>query len=497
MSPTIARLAVAALVAATTVGATPAAAAAHLQALPASVRVNIARDPISYAVFDSSGALTATAPDGRVLYSGRQRVLVRTNVRRLEAPGGIEHPPPASAATPEERPGRLALLREERLAAAESAGRTLVTVPFEFGVLADASDDRGTTLLSANAPVAIRFTVTDGFLELNGRYYRGTLELARDDDGDLIVVNTVSAADYLASVVGAEEPSTWEPEALAAQAIAARTYLLTHLRRHDAYDLEGDTRDQEYKGIGSEASSTVRAVQRTAGLVATYRGAAIEALYSANAGGATEDSENVFVNALPYLRSVPSPWDSIAKDSSWGHTSWEWTREFTVPQLRQYLATRGIVVGDPQRLEAVRVAPSGRVLQVRVVGPLATRDIFKDNARYYFGLRSTLFTVALKAGGDGELVGYQESDRLLTLDGLGAQQIATVEQRVDAESGAFGVVGYVYLSPSRFVFSGRGYGHGVGMSQWGAQGMALAGASFQDILSHYYRGTALTNVGGA
>ncbi len=497
MSPNVVRLVVAALVATATVGNTPAAASSRLEALPPTIRVNVSRGPISYAIFDSSGVLTATAPDGGVLYRGRQRVLVRTNVRRLEGPGGIELPPVARTRSTEERTGRLALVREARLAAAESAGAALVTVPFEFGVLVDFADDLGTTLLSADSPVAIRFTVEDGFLELGGRYYRGSLALARDDYGELIVVNTVATADYLASVVGAEEPSTWEGEALAAQAIAARTYLLTHLHRHDAYDLEGDTRDQEYDGLGSEAPSTVRAVQRTAGIVATYRGAAIEALYSANAGGVTEDSENVFANALPYLRSVPSPWDSVARDSSWGRTSWEWTRELTVSQLRAHLATRGVVVGEPQRVDAVRVAPSGRVLQARIVGTLATRDVFRDSSRYYFGLRSTLFTVALRPGSDGELVNYRDTDRLRALDELGAGRIATVEQRVDTESGAFGVVGYVYLAPTRFVFSGRGFGHGVGMSQWGAQGMALTGASYQDILGHYYRGIAFTNAGGA
>ena len=104
-------------------------------------------------------------------------------------------------------------------------------------------------------------------------------------------------------------------------------------------------RDQEYGGIGTEADSTIRAVERTAGIVATYRGAPIEALYSANAGGMTEDSENVYTNALPYLRSVPSPGDELAKDSGWGKTSWEWNREFTAPQLGDYLRSRGINVG--------------------------------------------------------------------------------------------------------------------------------------------------------
>src|SRR5207253_7598915 len=129
----------------------------------------------------------------------------------------------------------------------------------------------------------IKFLTTDGVLTLNGKAYRGTFELAPDDEGDMIVVNTVSPHDYLASVVGSEEPSSWEPEALASQAVAARTYLYTHLAKHRAYDLEGDTRDQAYDGTTNEDARTLKAVERTAGLIATYRGAPIDALYSANA----------------------------------------------------------------------------------------------------------------------------------------------------------------------------------------------------------------------
>src|SRR5207245_9052822 len=175
------------------------------------------------------------------------------------------------------------------------------------------------------------------------------------------------------------------PEALAAQAIAARTYLSTHRARHDNYDLEGDTRDQEYDGLAGESTSTVRAVDRTAGMIATYGGRPIEALYSANAGGITEDSENVYANALPYLRSVPSPADEIAQASSWGHTSWQWTTEFTAPQLRSYIGARGIDVGDPQRIDLVRLSGPGRVLSATLVGPTGRRDIGTDAPRYYFG----------------------------------------------------------------------------------------------------------------
>jgi len=471
------------------------AAAASLAALPATVRVNIAGLGITYGVIGSTGTLTVTRTDGSLVYRGGARTVVRRNVRRI-AGAGLTVPDRSVAVAPEERQSRAALLRAARTAARDDGPRAIETIPFELTLLSGSSDDLGTLLLGSQRIETLLATTDDGLLTLNGKAYRGSFLVTPDDDGDLIVVNTVSTHDYLASVVGAEEPSTWEPEALAAQAIAARTYLATHLRLHDAYDIEGDARNQEYGGVRTEAASTVRAVERTAGVIATYRGATIDALYSANAGGVTEDSENVYVNALPYLRSVPSPGDEVASRSSFGKTSWAWTREVTAPQLRDYLAVRGLNVGVPSRIELVRLSAAGRVLAARVTGTLGQRDIGKDGSRYFFGLRSSLYTVRLETKEETETVEYTNSDRNGALGVLGAERIGTLYQRAAGDAAELRLLSYTYRLPARFIFSGRGNGHGVGMSQWGAQGMALAGASAEEILTHYYTGIALTNVGG-
>lgn len=485
-----------ALLAAMLFGQLPAAAQPP-RALPETVRVNIAGLGTPSATIGSTGAMTVSTLGGAVLYRGGSRTVARRDVYRLED-HGIRIPDRDRPPEPAERPTRAALLREARIAQRDSGPRAVVVVPFELAVLSGLDDPIGQPLLSRDRIVPLRFVADDGLLVFNGKAFRGTLDLTLDDDGDMIVVNTVRTADYLASVVGAEVPTTWAPQALAAQAIAARTYLATHLRRHRNYDLEGDVRDQAYSGFGTETDSTVRAVERTAGIIATYRGAAIEALYSANAGGVTEDSENVFTNALPYLRSVSSPTDQAASNSSWGRTSWEWTREITAPQLGDHLRVRGVEVGTPQRIELTQLSASGRVLRARVVGTRGGREIFKDSSRYYFGLRSSLFTVDLKPGGDVERVDYKDTDRLNTLEALGAQRTATLirASRSDGEHWSYTLSGYSYELPARFVFSGRGFGHGVGMSQWGMQGMAEQGATAEQILKHYYRGIALTNIGG-
>jgi stage II sporulation protein D len=493
-------LAACVVIAASTISLSEPARAAPLAAVPATVRVNVSLYGTSYALIGSTGTMTVTTEEGKVLYKGGQRMVARTNVQRLEGEP-ISLPPPHEGMTSEERASRLELLHEARRVAREAqVSGKLVTIPYEVSLLAGSDDALGTPVLSAPRVSVIRFNADFGYLNFGGRLFRGTLEVTTDDAGDMIVVNEVETGRYLASVTGAESPSSWHDQALASQAIAARTYLVTHLNRHDHYDLEGDVRDQEYAGIGTEADSTIRAVERTAGIVATYRGSPIEALYSANAGGVTEDSENVYANALPYLRSVPSPGDELAKDSGWGKTSWDWNREFTAPQLGDYMRSRGLNVGVPQRIELVRVTSAGRVTLARVFGTTGTRDVGKDVTRYYFGLKSSMFTVTLTEGGEAEWVSWRDTARLVDMGILGSELLGTTYERIlneDRELTSIRITGFVYKLPPRFIFYGRGFGHGVGMSQWGAQGMALSGANYEQILKHYYQGIALTNIGGA
>ena len=471
-----------------------AAAQTQLAPLPTTIRVNIALLGTTYAKIGSTGSLTVKRDDGTKLYDGYARTVARRGVRRLADPSRAV----ISLPDPDERRNRVTQLREARLQA-KLEDIPIVTVPFEFAVEADGSDPLAAPLFSAQQITPLHYKASGGLLTFNGRAFRGTFDLTRDDEGDMIVVNEVDTAAYLASVVGSEEPTTWAPQALAAQAIAARTYLSRHLGRHQNYDLEGDTRDQEYDGLAGEATSTLRAVDRTAGMIVTYGGAAIEALYSANAGGITEDSENVYANALPYLRSVPSPGDDAAQASSWGHTSWEWTTEFTAPQLRSYIGGRGIDVGDPQRVEVTRLTGTGRVLSAKIVGSSGSRDIGKDAARYYFGLRSTLFTVTTRPE-ETEFVDGANAERVRQLDLLGATVERTFTMGVrdpDRAPQSLRVLGWQYRLPARFVFTGKGYGHGVGMSQWGAQGMALGGKSAEEILKHYYLGIEIRTLDGA
>lgn len=471
------------------------ASAAPPQALPATVRVNVAGLGTVAARIHSSGTLRVIGPDGSELYKGNATVVARRDVFR-----------PAGAAAPAPAPrGRAETIQHRQMVLGGTVDHrpsvaSVEVVPFELAVIESPVEDPiGKPLMRSDRIVGgIRYVAEGGLLTFNGRVFRGTLEIHPDSAGDMIVVNETPTREYLASVVGSEIPLNWHPEAQAAQAIAARTYLLTNLRP-GIYQIEGDVRDQAYDGLGKETDETLRAVDRTKGIVVTYGGRPIEALYSANAGGVTEDSENVWGNSIAYLRSVESPWDNAADNSSWGQTSWEWKRELTAPQLSAFLRQRAFDVGDVTSIELTRVANSGRVLQARVNGTGGSRMIGPDGTRYYFGLRSSLFTVERLPGGDEEVVHYLDAARMRTLTELGAERIGTGYRVLrGAENKIVGLYAnsYVYKLPERFVFSGKGFGHGIGMSQWGMQGMARTGASAEKILKHYYRGVELTNVGG-
>ena len=330
---------------------------------------------------------------------------------------------------------------------------------------------------------------------LNGTPYRGAFDIRRVDRG-FLVVNHVGLADYLASVVGAEMPRNWELEALKAQAVAARTYAIQHLQPGEAYDICDNQNCQAYGGMRSESERTRAAVAATAGIVATFNGAPIEALYSANAGDVTESSEHVWGTALPYLRSVPSPGDATALTVSWGAEGYRWTRTIPLPELADYRAFRNEGVGAIVDLRVLERTPAGRPLRVLVVGTSGELELYGDEVRTALGLPSAFVELELAPVASLELIGaaprrfgalLEDGHRITSVRRSVA--FASAPPDIRLINGAVHVA--VFERPPSLVLTGRGFGHGLGMSQWGAQGMALAGHTFDEILTHYYTGIEL------
>ncbi len=288
----------------------------------------------------------------------------------------------------------------------------------------------------------VRVTTGTGLLRIAGKPYRGTIELQRSPQGHVTAIDELPLEAYLYGVIKGEIDPGWPPAAVQAQAVAARTLAAERIAEVHAgvtgYDLTATTDAQVYLGASAETPAATAAVDTTRGLLVTYQGQPIFAAYHSNSGGHTEDSENVWGTAYPYLRGVADPYAMSAPSVNWSVTLPLGTLEATLQRGQVQVA--GLSDVSPGR-----VTPWGRVVTVRLTsGDGSVQEINANRFRLLVGagvLRSTMFTVLRDGAGEA--------------------------------------------------FSGRGSGHGVGLDQWGARAMAAQGATFDQILKFYYTGVGI------
>ena len=215
----------------------------------------------------------------------------------------------------------------------------------------------------------------DGF----GRY-RGDL-IASVDGGSLLVINSVGTEGYIKGVVPNEMPSSWDQQALRAQAVVARSYGLA-TKRSGAFDHYDDTRSQVYGGRSSETRATNRAVKRTKRKVVKYKGKIATTYYFSTSGGETENSEFGFSggSSRPYLRSVNDPYDDISPVHKWKVTYSDSAMESRLKSLFQ---------GNLKTIEILDTGRSPRIVRARVVGSSGSTTVTGDTLRNRLGLRST------------------------------------------------------------------------------------------------------------
>lgn len=271
-------------------------------------------------------------------------------------------------------------------------------------------------------------------LYLDKTGYRGKLEL-HNVLGKIYVVNVVNIEEYLFSVVASEMPSSWNPEALKAQAVAARTYSYYYLLKNkdkNIFDLDSTTNFQVYNGISAETPATVEAVNKTSGVIMTYNYEPIMAFFHSTSGGKTADDKDVWPGAdLPYLESVDCKYGENSPHS-------QWTTVLTIQEITDALSARYSRINKIQKISFRK--NNDRVVEATIVHDNGTINISGNDFRMLFPpqkLKSTLFTA-----------------------------------RRDNKS---------------LIISGRGWGHGVGMSQWGAKGRGENGFKYDEILKHYYK----------
>ncbi|TET22941.1 MAG: SpoIID/LytB domain-containing protein [Candidatus Stahlbacteria bacterium] len=278
-------------------------------------------------------------------------------------------------------------------------------------------------------------------LKLNGAPYRGWLAVTPGTSSGLNVINLVPLEAYLYGVVPREIGTGSEEimAAIEAQAICARSYAISHFGRHrrEGFDIYADSRDQAYSGMARETRWCTQAVDATRGLVAFAGDQLIDARYHSTCGGRTANSEDVWSAAVPYLRSVrDAPLFGRYYCSKSPH--YEWKKLVPTQQFYSVL-TRFVPSGAKIKSWSLEINPrSRRVVKMIVKTNQGKHEIKGSALRTAFGLKSTWFRISQK--GDGLL------------------------------------------------FDGRGWGHGVGMCQYGAMQMARRGKSAKRIIKHYYQG---------
>jgi SpoIID/LytB domain protein len=266
-----------------------------------------------------------------------------------------------------------------------------------------------------HAPVV--FDCPSAPLTLNGRAYHGTL-VVRRSAGRLSVVNTLPLDAYVAGVVAGEMPFRWSIGALAAQAVAARSYALATLKPTKTFDLYADTRSQVYGGIAYETPRTNLAVAKTANKVLLWHGRVATTFFFSTSGGRTADVRDVWpsLGNVPYLRAVDDPYDARSPHHLWGPVTLDAAR----------VAKRLHV---PAGAFAVVRSPSGHVRSVRI----GSRDVAADTFRHELGLASTWFDLGeLSLAGSRPQVTFGGKLALaMQADGVGR---AKLQRRIGAGS---------------------------------------------------------------
>ncbi|MBT9253352.1 MAG: SpoIID/LytB domain-containing protein [Brockia lithotrophica] len=339
----------------------------------------------------------------------------------------------------------------------------------------------------------------------SGGTYRTNLTVVNDSAG-LRVINELELEDYLKGVVPREMSDSWPMEALKAQAIAARTYALSarNANPNALYHVYSDERSQVYGGVSAEQPNANRAIEATRGEVLRYNGNLISAYFSASNGGFTERAEDVWIASLPYLAAQRDEFD--ANDGKNPH--YNWRVEWTASDLQKKFGLQTFT-----EIKVQERTNTGRVKAVVVRGVDATGTSKEipirnaDNVRITFGLKSIasdLFVPEVRVARDSIPSYVRDANGtfraaaplpggtlLAVLEEVQAPSNGGVWLRVRLSDGSERYVDKSGVVPTKVVFTGSGWGHALGMSQWGAKGRAEKGQSYRDILSFYFPGAKI------
>jgi stage II sporulation protein D len=302
---------------------------------------------------------------------------------------------------------------------------------------------KGIELNGTLYPVMTMELMPSQYFILDGNAYRGTVRIT-NTGSSLWVMNVIDIESYLYGVVASEVPAEWNIEALKAQAVAARTYALYDImlarQSAQAFDVYADTRSQVYNGISAENKFAIAAVELTHGEVIEFEGKIIQAFFHACSGGMTEDCAFVFGNQKSYLSSVASPYAQKV------YKNFSWECNIPVKELKAKLGSK--LTGNIVTVNVLTRTPSKRIDTIEIADDKGNSIVMKGN-----------------------------DFRLM----VGAALMKSTRANIKLENNMLNITGV-------------GYGHGVGMGQWDAYGMAVSGFKYPDILTYFYKGTVISKI---
>jgi stage II sporulation protein D len=426
--------------------------------------------------------------------------------------------------------------RGARLGLGDGAGADGATVSASGG---------GISVAGKNLALPVRVSAKSGLGWDNVRY-RGSLSIIRAAAG-FSVVNELELESYLRGILKMEMSPEWPFEALKAQAILARTYAVKNRGRFAArgYDLDATENSQLYRGVNAEDPRTDRAVAETKGTILTWDGAPASIFYHSDSGGATADASHVWGGSVPYLQTKAERVSYTSPYSSW-------QAAMSAAQVSQIMSKMGQNVGTVTAVEVTQRDQAGRAVSLRVTGGAGSAVVRAHAFRMAAGssvIRSTNFNVNGASGSANTPNASKTPQKPAAPAPSGAPQVAanlisfsgSVDPLIEMTKGGiftssemmdmlmnpdkrdeYVKIGYQRMAgqqPSavpapaakpaaqypridttpggtggmdgRFVFSGKGWGHGVGLSQWGAKAMAESGIRCEEILAHYFPGTKI------
>ena len=333
-------------------------------------------------------------------------------------------------------------------------------------------------------------------VDMGKRVYRGRVEIGRYNKSTLTAVNILPLEEYLYGVVASEMPTSWHEEALKAQAVCARSYALIKAgfqngsNAKKGYKIVDTVSSQVYKGYLAETVKTNKAVDATKGEMVCYDNKVVATYYFSSSGGRTESSKAVWAVEIPYLQSVTDVYEQDTEKMSWVKT-------MTKQEIMEALLDQGISLGTMEDIYVSKYSPNYRVYALNLIGAKRFTTLQGSAIRTLLNLDSTKFKIVRQGDVPDEVTvlgsDHVKKERISNMYIASADGVAKASEGLEQYivQSAEDFMNYPGTAPEEedtFLFAGMGHGHGVGMSQYGAKGMAEAGYTYKEIIEYYFTG---------